>query len=120
MVPLSFSKRLTASAAVFPCIFIASPQGAQMFSQTVATTSALALEYAELTNVYPLLRQQDVPNQQEVLYANIATATTIVAALNTTIQTIMAQSTAGFVIRGMQIVVANALASLKRVQFDEA
>lgn len=120
MIAIPFSKRLTASVAVFACLFIASPQGAQTFAfGNGVIIGALQLDYAQLHKVYHILRHQDVSEQQTVLYAAIAEAETTVASLNATIDSLMETGDAGFVLRGMQIVTANALASLKAVQSDE-
>jgi hypothetical protein len=122
MVPLPFSRRQTASVAVFSCIFVASPmQGAGQFTSDVPTITALQLDYAQLINLYPVLIRQDVPDQRATLYAAIAHAVTIVGSLNTTVQSIMAVSNdpnrAQLAV--MQSITASALASLKAVQSDE-
>jgi hypothetical protein len=122
MIPLPFSRRQTASVAVFSCIFVASPmQGARQFTSDVPTITALQLDYAQLLSIYPVLIRQDVPNQRAVLYAAIAQAVTIVRSLNTTVAGIMGSVTdpnrAQLTV--MQGVVNSALASLQAVQFDE-
>jgi hypothetical protein len=122
MIPLPFSKRTTSVAAVFACIFVASPmQGARQFTTDVPTITALQLEYAQLINLYPALIHQDTANNQADLYAAIATATTIVGQLNTTVATIMVSAVdpnrAQLAV--MQSITASALASLKAVQSDE-
>ena len=111
-VPIPFSRRTTASTAVFSCIFIASPQGAQTLSPSVPNLSALALEYAQLVNLYPQLIHQDVANQQTVLTAAITSAITIVTALSATLQSMTATGDAAFILNGFRIVAANALTNL--------
>lgn len=110
---------MTSTAAVFACIFIASPQGAQKLSTTVSNTSALATQYAQLTNVYPSLINQDFANRQTPLYAAIATAVTTVTNLIATLASIVASGDSGFILRGMQVVASNALTALKNAQADE-
>lgn len=122
MVPIPFSKRLTASTAIFSCIFVASPmQGARQFTSDVPTITALQLEYAQLINLYPTFIRQDVPNQRAVLYAAIAQAIIIVGSLNTTVASIMAVSNDPnrSQLAVMQGITASALASLQNVQADE-
>jgi hypothetical protein len=118
-IPLPFSKRLTASAAVFACIGITSPQGAPRLTSNVPILVALQLEYSQLINIYPVLIHQDTANNRADLYAAIAKATTTVENLNTTIESMMAVGDAGFQLRDMQIVVANALTALHNVEIDE-
>lgn len=114
-----FSLRTTSVVAVFACIFIASPQGASLLTTNVATISALALYYGQLTNVYPLLLHQDTANNRSDLYAAIASAEATVQLLNGVVAGMIAAGDNGFVLRSMQIVTANALASLKNVQNNE-
>lgn len=120
-IPLQFSRRTTAATAVFACIFIASPmQGAGQFTKNPATLGALQLEYAQLINVYPLLIHQDTANNQADLYAAIAQAITAVAALNGTIDGMMAAGDNKVVLTGMQVVVAQALTTLQAAQSSES
>ena len=121
-IPLPFSLRLTTAIAVFNCLFIASPQGAQTFAfGNGATIGSLQLSYAQLVALYQQLRQQDIPNQETVLDGLIASAITTVTTLQSTVDAITAATPDGSVIlQGMQSVVANALASLKAAQGDEA
>jgi hypothetical protein len=120
MISLPFSKRETASVAVFNCIFIASPDGAQQFVfGDGATIGALQLEYAQLVVAYALLRHQDTANNRVDLYSAIAKALTAVSALNVTIDAIVATGEAGVRLAAMQTVVANALVSLQAVVSDE-
>ena len=85
------------------------------------TIAALQLSYAQLTTLYQQLRQQDIPNQEAVLDTLIASAIVTVSALQTTVDGLAASTPDGSVIlQGMQSVVANALASLKAAQGDEA
>lgn len=120
MIPLPFSLRTVSVTAVFACIFIASPQGATTLTKNPATVGALALSYAQLTNIYPVLCHQDTANNQADLYAAIAVAATAVSGLNTILAGLTAIGDAGFILQGMQIVAANALTSLQNVQVDEA
>lgn len=119
--PLPFSLHQTTAICVFNCLFIASPQGAQVFAfGNGATIGALQLSYAQLVTLYQELRQQDVPNQAVVLDTLIASAITTVTALQATIDAIMAGTPDGsFILAGMQTVVANALQNLKLAQGDE-
>ena len=121
-IPLPFSLRLTTAVAVFNCLFIASPQGAQTFAfGNGATIGSLQLSYAQLVALYQQLRQQDIPNQEVVLDTLIASAITTVSGLQTTVDALVAQTADGSVIlHGMQLVVANALASLQNAQTDES
>lgn len=119
-IPLPFSKRMTASSAVFNCLFIASPQGAQTFAfGNGVVLGALSLEYAQLVVEYQLLRHQDTANNRADLYAVIAQAVTTIGNLNTTIQAMTASGDAGVQLNLMQIVVRNALTSISTVQSDE-
>ena len=59
---LPFSKRTTAAVALFNCIFLASPQGAQSLPTTVAQVSALAFAYGQMVNTYAQLIAQNVSN----------------------------------------------------------
>jgi hypothetical protein len=115
MPPLPFSARTVAAVSVFPCIFVASPQGARRLTCNVATVSSLALAYAQLTAVYPQIIHQDTENNRADLYAAIATAIATLCALNTTLQGMTASGDAAFVLADMQIVVANALAALQTI-----
>ena len=120
-LPLPFSKRTTAAAAVFACLSIASPmQGAPTLTSNVAILTALQLEYAQLVNLYPVLIHQDTANNQADLYAAIATAIIVVGQLNSTIDMLMASGDQGFVLSRMQSIVASALINLKAAQFDES
>ena len=119
LISLPFSKRTTASVAVFPCILIASHHGAQKFTSTAATIGALQLEYAQLSHAYRKLRHQDTANNRVDLYAAIALAETAVANLNVTISAMTATGDNAVLLQGMQIVVANALTSIQSVIFDE-
>lgn len=112
---IPFSQRTTAAVAVFACIFIASPQGAQgLRGVTVAQISALALEYGQLINLYPSLITQDVANQQSVLNAEIASAITIIGNLSTTLAGMTASTPDSQVIlAGWQSIVANMLVQVK-------
>lgn len=118
---LPFSKRTTAATATFACIFIASPmQGAGQFTTNPTLLDAIQLEYAQLLNTYPLLIHQDTANNQSDLYAAIQQAETAVAALNVTVDAIMAETAdTKIVLAGMQSVVAQALITLKNVIADE-
>lgn len=120
--PLPFSLRQMTAICVFNCLFIASPQGAQMFAfGNGATIGALQLSYAQLVTLYQELRQQDVPNQEVVLDGLIAAAITTVTGLQSTLATIMAATPDGSVIlHGMQAVVTAALANLNLAQGDES
>lgn len=117
---LVFSKRTTAAAAMFPCIFIASPQGAQAITAVVSQVSALSLAYSQLINIYPALIHQDTANNDADLDVQINAAVTAVTSLNT----IMQGLTVNFLLHGalaqMQIVVANALQSLLNAQANES
>lgn len=115
-IPLPFSRRTTAATATFACIFIASPQGAQTLTPVPTTLAALQLEYAQLINVYPQLIHQDTANNETDLNAAIASAETIVAALNATIDAMMASGDASFTLASMQLVAAHALVNLKNAQ----
>jgi hypothetical protein len=108
--------------AVFNCLFIASPQGAQTFASGNGTTiGALQLSYAQLVSQYQQLRQQDIPNQEVVLDGLIASAITTVTALQGTIDAMTAATADGSVIlHGMQAVVQAALTNLQNTQGDEA
>lgn len=114
-IPIPFSRRTTASVAVFACIFIASPQGIQaQIALSVPTISALALSYGQLTNLYPTLIHQDVANQKAVLDVAITSAVSIVSALKTTLGTITALTgDQQFQLQHVQIVVADALTNLE-------
>jgi len=118
-IRLPFSKRMTAAAAVFACLAIASPRGAQQLTTIPATIAALALSYAQLIKIYPALIHQDTANNLVDLYAAIGLAVIAVGALNTTLQAMSASGDAGVQLRQMQIVVANALSTLNNVQADE-
>ena len=122
MPPIPFSLRTTTAIAVFNCLFIASPQGAQTFVFGNGTTiGSLQLSFAQLVALYQQLRQQDIPNQEVVLDNLIASAITTVATLQITVDAIMATTADGSVIlQGMRLVVANALTSLKNAQTDES
>ena len=115
MPTLPFSKRTTAAVSLFPTIFIASPQGAQRLAGDAATVAALALAYAQLTAVYPILIHQDTANNRADLYAAIKTAISTLCALNSTLQGMTASGDAAFVLADWQIVVANALAALQTI-----
>lgn len=121
--PIPFSKRTTVAVAVFACIGIASPQGPiQKIASdelNVPILTALQLEYAQLINIYPLLIHQDTANNQADLYSAIDKAAVTVANLNATIDSMMASSDAGVVLADNQIVVANALTAIRKVQNDE-
>jgi hypothetical protein len=120
LIPLPFSKRMTSAAAVFDCIFIASPQGAQVFAfGNASIIGPLQLEYAQLNVEYVLLRQQNTVSRQADLYAAIARALTTVQNLNTTLATITATGAAGIVLAGMRTVALNALMTLQKVTSDE-
>ena len=118
-IPLPFSKRLTAAAAVFAVIEIASPIGAPTLTSDVPTRIALQLEYAQLNVVYTQLSHQPTANNQADLYGAIDSAVTIVGNLNTTIQSMTASGDSGVVLNGMKTVVANSLTQLRKVQNDE-
>jgi hypothetical protein len=121
LVPLPFSKRTSASVAVFACIGVAAPApvGAAQFTTNAATIAALQLSYAQLVVEYQILRHQDTANNRADLYAAINNAVTTVSTLNTTLSTLSATGDAGVVLQQMQIVVANALVALKLVQEGE-
>lgn len=119
-IPLPFGDRMTACAAVFSCIFIASPQGAQTFAfGNAAIIGPLQLSYAQLLSVYRQLINSDTPNLPADLNVEINTAVTVVGTLNTTIQAMTATGDASSQLAGMKIVVANALTELQNVQADE-
>jgi hypothetical protein len=118
-LPIPFSKRTTASVAVFDCIFIASPQGAQKLTTAALTIAALQLVYAQLVTVYAVLRHQDTANNRIDLYAAIATALIAVANLQFTINAMTATGDAALVLTGMQSVAASAFTSLQKVVADE-
>jgi hypothetical protein len=119
MIPIPFSTRTTSAAAVFACIFIASPQGAPKLTTYATYLGALQIEYSMLINIYPVLIHQDTANNQADLYAAIAKAVAIVQSLNTTLDAIVATGDAGIVLAGMQQVAAHALTNLLAVQSDE-
>jgi hypothetical protein len=80
---------------------------------------SLQLSYAQLVALYQELRQQDVPNAEIVLDDLIASAITTVTTLQSTIDALMESGDAGFVLAGMQQVVAAALMNLRVAQGDE-
>ena len=116
MQPLPFSKRTTASVAVFACLFIASPQGAQMLSETVNTKVSLQLSYSQLINVYPQLIHQDTANNAADLQAAINTSVTILTNLKATLDAMMETGDQSFVLAHMQQVVTGGLAQGKEAQ----
>lgn len=118
VVTLPFSKRTTAAAALFLCIFIASPQGAQMITTVVSQISALALAYGQITAIYPALIHQDTANNDADLDMQINAAVTAVTSLNATMQGLT--SSFPITLTRMQIVVANALQSLLNAQANES
>src|ERR1700687_3089745 len=97
-IPLQFSKRLSAAIAVFDCIFIASPQGAQTLTPNGVTIGALQLEYAQLVAIYALLRREPTANNDADLDAAIAQAVTTIGNLKTTINSMTATGDAGIVL----------------------
>ena len=115
MQPLPFSKRTTASVAVFACLFIASPQGAQMLSETVNTKVSLQLSYSQLINVYQLIHQ-DTANNAADLQAAINTSVTILTNLKATLDAMMETGDQSFVLAHMQQVVTGGLAQVKEAQ----
>ena len=119
MIALPFSQRMTASAAVFACIFIAGPLGAQKFTSSGSVIGALQLDYAQLLHLFHQLRHQDVSNQAIVLADVVSMAVTTVTNLNATIDALMSSGDGGFLLQGMKIIAANALTNLKNVQSDE-
>lgn len=115
-ISLPFSRRTTVAIAVFDCIAIASPStGAPLLAATAAIQAALASEYAQLINIYPVLIRQDVANQQAVLDAAINTALTAITALNTTLQSMVATGDRAVLLSYWQVVVANAMRSVQTV-----
>lgn len=122
-VPLPFSKRTTAAMATFACIGITSPMtGAPLLTANVATISALALVYGQLTSIYPVLIHQDTANDQANLYAAVAKATTAVQQLSRILAALPlnpALADGQNKLQRAQIVVANALTNLENVQVDE-
>lgn len=119
LVPLPFSDRLTACTAVFPCLLIASPQGAQTIPTSIANLSALSLAYAQLVSVYSQLINTDTANDRFDLNAEVNTAVTVVGNLNTTLQAMTATGDTGVKLANLRVVVYNALTVLQKVQEDE-
>jgi hypothetical protein len=117
---IPFSKRVTAVACVFNCMFIASPQGAQVFVFGIAAPiAALQLEYAQLVVEYRLLIQSETATRRADLFASIDRSVVTIGNLVTTLSTITATGDAGIQLAGMKIVAANALTQIKIVQIDE-
>ena len=119
-ITLPFTQRTTAAVAVFGCILIAAPAGAQQFVVGNAVpTVALQLEYAQLLVNYKILREQDIVNQRAVLVAAVADAVIIVGKLNTTLAGMTASGDDGVLLAHMQMVVRAALRQVQDVHFDE-
>src|ERR1700720_1600505 len=109
------SQRTTCAIAVFRCLSIASPDGAQRFAGDMANT--LQLEYAQLWAVYQKLRRsaslgQDVANYRVDLVAAVAQAVTIISSLSATLQSMTAVGDVGIALANFQVIVANALAQV--------
>jgi hypothetical protein len=120
IIPLPFTKRMTAAADVFRCIGITSPQGIlRTLEPDVPTVAALQLEYTQLLVNYQILIRQDVPSQQTVLFAAINNAVVIVGRLKATLQSMTARGDNAIVLAGLQSVVENALTSLQTVVASE-
>lgn len=116
-----YSQRTTCAVAVFGCLSVASPQGAQRFAVgNAATIGALQSEYEQLLSVYRKLRRQDVANQRIDLVAAVAQAVTIISSLSATLQSMTAVGDAGIALANFQIIAANALVQVTNVKFDES
>ena len=81
-IQLPFSKRTTCAVTVFTCFNVA--KNAQSIdTATNVQISQLQQQYANLTNLYRQLCQQDVANQAAVLDSYILLAQTYILALQT-------------------------------------
>jgi hypothetical protein len=116
-IALPFSKRLTTATTIFTCFNVA--KNAQAVSTaTVIQINALQLQYANLTNLYRQVYQQDVPNQAAVLDTYSTLAQTYILALQTTLNG-MAQPNPPaydkFLLTTMQVIVDNAMQQMANV-----
>jgi hypothetical protein len=119
-IPIPFGKRTTAAVALFACFRIASPAGARKFTSDALTIAALQLEYAQMLHIYHRLRHQDTANNRADLFAAIDAGVILLRSLNATIQGMMASAGDNEIaLKGMQVVVYNALTTFLRVQEDE-
>jgi hypothetical protein len=117
---LPFTQRTTTAVAVFACILIAAPAGAQQFAfGNDAMITTLKLEYEQLLVNYKILREQDIVNQRAVLVATVASAVLLVGNLNTTLSGMTASGDNGIRLAHMQTVVRGALKQVQDVHFDE-
>jgi hypothetical protein len=108
--PLPFSKRTTTAVALFRCIGIASPQGAQMYATSVQKGQLSDL-YPQMLTTYKRLIRQDRRAQAVKLDVEIATALSQVTALNGIVQSIVPGSASGVagIVGNMQQVTASSV-----------
>lgn len=116
---IPFSKRTTAAVAIFSCLFIASPQGAQTLATNYTQLSSLAFEYGQLINSYHLLVHQDTANNEADLDAEVVAAAEIVANLKATLGTMTALGDNILLLAQMRSVVANALVNIVKAESFE-
>lgn len=119
-VPIPFSQRTTAAAAVFVCIGISAPQTGQTFKPPIvassyttdpATLGALSLEYAALVSIYRLFGNQSINNQaQLVTLLNWAQAW--IYALYTTLLTITPPEVDPDLFENLVLLVSNAVQTM--------
>jgi len=113
---LPFSKRTTAATTVFACI--SATTQAHFLTHDQSLLAALGNEYYQLQRAYRMLLHQDTFNQLEQRDYGIAAAQTAISELNATVMAIapfvVGSYEAGALSR-LQILVANALASINNV-----
>ena len=117
MITLPFSKRTTTAVTVFNCFGIAKAAQAVTGATNVQITN-LQTQYANLTNLYMQLKQQDIPKQATTLDSQILLAQTYIGALgvilNGMTQPIPPEYDA-FLLTDMRLIVANAVTTMNNV-----
>lgn len=111
---IPFSHRTTTAVDVFVCIFAA--KNAQTLTAVPTQISALENERDQLLALYRQLLRQDVANQAVVRTSIIAQVATVLGNLNATVQAITSTPQNSYALNGIQTVVANAVASVAKVQ----
>ena len=111
---IPFSQRTTSAVDVFVCIFAA--HDAMALTAIPSQIGALQVEYAALLSLYRQICHQDVANEAAVLAGVIAQIATALGNLNATVQAITPTAQNGVALAKVQTVVANAVASVAKVQ----
>ena len=116
-IQLPFSKRTATAVTVFTCFNVAKAAQAITGATNVQITN-LQTQYANLTNLYMQLKQQDIPNQAVTLDSYILLAQTYIVALGVILNGMTQPNPPEYdalLLTDYRLIVANAITTMANV-----